>query len=87
MDVHSWIFVFHGHPLYNVLAWIFLLGYQCGYSHLYGGLKTDIQKLWISIWMTVDFRKTLHGYAMDSRTRATLNICFKLTAVDRDDVE
>ena len=61
--------MFLGHPLENVLTWIFLLGYQRGYPHLYGELKTDIQKPWISIRISVDFRKSMYGYAMDSRTR------------------
>jgi len=31
-----WIFIVYGYPFQNVLAWISLLGYQCGYPHLYG---------------------------------------------------
>jgi len=70
MDIHSWIFMFDGHPWWNVLAWISLLGYQCGYPHLYGELKTDIQTSWISTWITVDFWKSMYGHAMDSWTTA-----------------
>jgi len=29
----------------------------------------DIQKAWISILISVDFWKSMHGFAMDSRTR------------------
>jgi len=35
MDIY-----FYGYPLQNVLAWVSLLGYQYGYSHLYGSSKT-----------------------------------------------
>jgi len=53
--------MFHGHPLQNVLAWISLLGYLCGYPHLYGELKIDIQKSWIFISITVGFRKCMYA--------------------------
>jgi len=53
-------------------TWMFIRGYSCstdihcimslhGYSCLdilYGELKTEIKKTWISIWITVDFRKS-----------------------------
>jgi len=51
---------FHGHPC---------LIYRCGHSHLYGYLKTDIQNSRISMLISVDFWKSMYGYAMDSRTR------------------
>jgi len=62
------IFVY-AYPLQNVLAWISLLGYPCGYPLLYGLLKTDMQKSLISMLISVDFWKSMYGYAMDSRTR------------------
>jgi len=34
--IHSWIFIVYGYQLQNVLARISLLGYQCGYPHVYG---------------------------------------------------
>jgi len=68
MDIHLWIFIVYGYPLRNVLAWISVLRYQCGYPRLYGELKTDIQKSLISMLISVDFWKSMHGFAMDSRT-------------------
>ena len=73
-NIHkTWIFIrgylFYGYSLQNVLAWISWLGYQCGYPLLYGQLKTDIQKTWISMLISVDFWKSMHGFDMDSRTR------------------
>jgi len=84
MDIYLWIFIVYGYPLQNVLAWISLLGCKCGYPHLYGLLKTDIQKSWISMLISVDFWKSMHGYVMDSRTRVTLSLfvwrnCVNLT--------
>jgi len=61
---------FNEYQLQNVFAWISLLEYQCGYPNLHGQLKTDIPKSWISILLSVEFWKSMYGYAMDSRTRA-----------------
>jgi len=36
---------------------------------MYGVLRTEIQKSWISISITADFWKSMYGYAMDSCTR------------------
>jgi len=41
-----------------------------GYPYLCGEFETDIQKSWISIWIT-DFWKSMYGYAVDYRTRGT----------------
>jgi len=77
MDIHrsmdNWrpISIKHGYPLRNVLARIPVLRYQCGYLRLYGLLKTDIQKSWISMLIS-DFWKSMHGFATDSRTREHL---------------
>ena len=57
------MFIVHGYPLQHVLLWISLLGYQCGYPHLYGLLKIDIQKSCISMLISVDFWKSMYGYA------------------------
>ena len=43
-----------------------MLGYQCGYSLLYGYLKTDIRKTWITMMISVDFWISMYGYAMNS---------------------
>jgi len=43
--------------------------FACEYSHLYGELKTVIQKSRISTLITMDFLKSLYGYAMESWTR------------------
>jgi len=69
MDIHLWIFIVYGYPLRNVLAWISVVGYECEYPRLYGLLKTDIQESWISMLISVDFWKSMHGLAMNSRTR------------------
>jgi len=34
-DIHLWIFIVYGYPLWNVLARISVFGYQCGYPRLY----------------------------------------------------
>jgi len=77
MDINLWIFIVYGHPLRNVLAWISVLGHLCGYSRLHE-LKTDIQKSWISMLISVDFWKSIHGFAMDSRTRGRIDSIRKL---------
>jgi len=53
-----------GYQLYvDIRAWISM------WISTLGELKTDIPKSWISIWITVDFLKSMHRYAMDTRTR------------------
>ena len=69
MDIHLWIFIVYGYPLRNVLARISVIRYPCGYPRLYGYLKTGIQKSWVSMLISVDFWKSMNGFAMDSRTR------------------
>jgi len=44
----------------DILVWISMWIFT-----LVGELKTDIQKSWISKWITVDFWKSMHGYAVD----------------------
>ena len=63
------IYFINEYQLQNVFAGISLLEYQCGYPNLHGQLKTDILKSWISILLSVDFLKSMYGYAVDSRTR------------------
>jgi len=69
MDIHSRLFIVCGYPFQNFLAWISVLGFQCGYPLLYGYLKTNIKKSWISMLISVDFWMSMYGYAMDSRSR------------------
>jgi len=45
MDISSRILSACKYPLQNVLAWISLLGYQCGYPHMNGQLKIGIPKI------------------------------------------
>jgi len=66
MYIYSWIFTVYGYPLQNVLECISLRGYQCEYPQLYGLLSIDIQKSWISMLTSVDFWKSMYGYAMDT---------------------
>jgi len=74
MDIHLWIFIFYGYQLRNVLAWIYFLGYQCGYQCLYGYLKTNMQKSWISMLISVEFLE-IHAwicYGFSDQGRQTL---------------
>ena len=40
-----------------------------------------IQKSWISVLISVDFWKSMHGFAMDSRTRDVLHVAIPLRIV------
>jgi len=53
-------------PCMDIRAWI-----SMWISTLVWIIGTDIQKVWISMLISVDFWKSMHGFAMDSRTRAT----------------
>jgi len=85
MDIHLWIFIVYGYPLRNVLAWISVPGYKYVYPRLYGSMKTDIQKSWLPMMISVDFWKSLHEFAMDSQTR--VNRLFLETRVHRRDLK
>jgi len=63
MDTHCGMSL-HGYPCLDINVDI--------HPRLYGQLKTDIQKSWISMLISVDFWKSMHGFAMDSRTRVSI---------------
>ena len=73
---HGHLFVDIHFPRTSIVEWISLLEYQCGYPHFYGGMKTDIQNSWISIWIPGNLWKSIYGYAMDSRNRDII-LCFE----------
>ena len=69
MDIHLWIFIFlrisiAECPCLDIHAWI-----SMWISTLVCKLKTDIQKSSLSMLISVELWKSMHGFAMDSRTR------------------